>query len=143
MPGRSLHEKQNLSPEGTSGLVGIKLEGTPYESIKEIPVNKEGESLYALRPSRGDVLHRLLCEVHLGANNVKYITFRSPLLLSNNTQIPIELGILDLEYRNIIKIYQIAPGESQPAPIELAYSHSYVVRPDRECPAKYIYIYNY
>lgn len=121
-----------MSPEGTSGLVGVKLEDTPYESIKEIPVNKEGETLYALRPPRGDVLHLLLCEVHLGANNVKYITFRSPMLISNNTQIPIELGILDQELRNIIKIYKIAPGDSQPAPIELAYTNNFVVRPDRK-----------
>lgn len=111
--------------------MGIKLEGTPYESIKEIPVNKEGETLYALRPPRENVLHRLLCEVHLGANNVKYITFRSPMLISNNTQIPIELGIRDRELK-IIKIYKIAPGESQPTPVELAYTHNFVVRPDRE-----------
>ncbi|KAF8453095.1 hypothetical protein BGX38DRAFT_1249760 [Terfezia claveryi] len=122
--------RENLSPEGTSGLVGVKLEDTPYESIKEIPVNKEGETLYALRPPKADVLHLLLCEIHLGANNVKYITFRSPMLISNNTQISIELGILDKELRNIIKIYKIAPGDSQPAPIELAYTNNFVVRPD-------------
>lgn len=121
-----------MNPEGASGLVGIKLEDTPYKSIKEIPVNKEGETLHTLRPPRDRILHRLLCEVHLGANNVKYITFRSPMLICNNTQIPIELGILDHEFTSITKIYKIPPGESQPAPVELAYSHSYLVRPDRE-----------
>lgn len=121
-----------MNPEGASGLVDIKLEGTPYNSIEKIPVNKEGEALHTLRPPRGGVLHRLLCEVHLGAKNVKYITFRSPMLVCNNTQIPIELGILDQELKNITKIYKIPPGESQPAPVELAFSHSYLVRPDRE-----------
>ncbi|KAI5810307.1 hypothetical protein DFH27DRAFT_185031 [Peziza echinospora] len=122
--------RENLTPEGTSGIVGIKLENSSFDSIKEIPVNKEGETLYLLRPAKNDVLHRLLCEVHLGADNVKYITFRSPMLLSNNTQIPIELGMLDNEMRNITKIYKIAPGESQPAPIEFAYTQKFLVRPD-------------
>ena len=114
--------------------MGIKLEGTNYDSITEIPVNKEGETLYALRPPGKDALHRILCEVHLGSDNVKYITFRSPLLVCNNTQIPIELGILDSGLQNVTRIYKIAPGESQPAPVELAYSNSYIIRPDRMLP---------
>jgi len=54
------------------------------------------------------------------------------MLINNNTQIPIEVGILDQELRNIIRIYKIAPGDSQPAPVELAYTSRFVVQPDRE-----------
>ncbi|RVD82950.1 uncharacterized protein DFL_007357 [Arthrobotrys flagrans] len=87
--------RENLNPEGGGAVVGVKLEDTPFESVTKIPVNREGEETYALRPRVNKIVHRLLCEVHLGTDNVKYITFRSPLLVENNTQIPIELGILD------------------------------------------------
>ncbi|KAG0637605.1 hypothetical protein HOY80DRAFT_1138202 [Tuber brumale] len=122
--------RENLSPDGSSGIVGIKIENSGFESITEIPVNKEGEMLYTLRPPRDNTLHRLLCEVHLGTDNVKYITFRSPLIIENNTQIPVEIGVLDVEAQHIVRVYKILPGESQPAPIEAAYHQSVVVRPD-------------
>jgi len=122
--------RENLTPEGASGVVGIKLEDSPFESIKEISVNREGEQLYTLRSVRGDILHRLLCEVRLGTDSVKYITFRSPFLVENNTQIPVEMGILDPQGAHLIKVYKILPGESQPAPVEAAYSQSVVIRPD-------------
>jgi vacuolar protein sorting-associated protein 13A/C len=122
--------RENLSPEGNNGIVGVRLEDSPFESIHEISVNREGEQLYNLRPMRQNVLHRLLCEVHLGTDNVKYITFRSPFLIENNTQIPIEMGILDSQGTHLIKVYKILPGEGQPAPVETAYYQDLVVRPD-------------
>lgn len=121
---------KNLSPEGSSGIVGVKIEESGFESVTEIPVNREGETLYTLRPAKNGILHRLLCEVHLGADNIKYITFRSPLVVENNTQIPVELGVLDAEGQHIIRVYKVLPGESQPAPIEAAYHQSLVLRPD-------------
>ncbi|KAL7273138.1 Vacuolar protein sorting-associated protein 13 [Rhizina undulata] len=122
--------RENLSPEGSSGIVGIKLEDSEFESIKEIPVNREGEVLYNLRPAKDGIMHHLLCEVHLGIDNVKYITFRSPMTFENSTQIPVELGILDPTGNHIERIYKILPGESQPAPIEASYHQSVVLRPD-------------
>ncbi|KAJ6262787.1 Vacuolar protein-sorting-associated protein [Drechslerella dactyloides] len=121
---------RNLNPEGGSGVVGVKLEDTPFESITKIPVNREGEETYALRPRANKIIHRLLCEVHLGTDNVKYITFRSPLLIENNTQIPIELGILDSTRAHVARLYKIKPGDARPFPVEAAYYNSAVVRPD-------------
>lgn len=122
--------RENLNPEGASGIVGVKLEDSPFESIPEISVNREGEQLYTLRPANNDVLHRLLCEVRLGTDSVKYITFRSPFLVENNTQIPVEMGILDPQGKHLVKVYRILPGESQPAPVQAAYHQSVVIRPD-------------
>ncbi|KAK6342601.1 hypothetical protein TWF718_007998 [Orbilia javanica] len=122
--------RENLNPEGGGGVVGVKLEDTPFESVTRIPVNREGEETYALRPRVNKIAHRLLCEVHLGTDNVKYITFRSPLLVENNTQIPIELGILDSGRTHIARIYKIKPGGAHPFPVEAAFYSSAVVRPD-------------
>lgn len=123
--------RENLSPEGASGFVGIKLEGSGFDSVDRIGVNREGETLYNLKPRKDKVLHRLLVEVKLGSDNVKYITFRSPLLVENNTQIPIEIGVFSPEEGHLLKIEKIAPGEGRPAPIGAAFMHSLVVRPDQ------------
>ncbi|KAL8833621.1 MAG: hypothetical protein Q9170_004169 [Blastenia crenularia] len=123
--------RENLSPEGGLGVVGIKLEGSGFESIERIPVNREGETLYNLKPRKDKVLHRLLVEINLGTDNVKYITFRSPLVVENNTQIPVELGVYSPEEGHLLKIEKIPPGEGRPAPVGAAFMHSLVVRPDQ------------
>ena len=123
--------RENLTPEGDTGIVGIKLEGSGFDSISRIPVNREGETLYNLKPRKDKVLHRLLVEVKLGADNVKYITFRSPLLVENKTQIPVEVGVFDPEAGHLLKIEKILPGEGRPAPVGAAFMHSLVVRPDQ------------
>lgn len=123
--------RENLSPEGNSGVVGIKLEGSGFNSVDHIAVNREGEILYILQPRKDKVLHRLLVEVKLGSDNVKYITFRSPLVVENNTQIPVEIGVFSPEEGHLLKIEKIPPSEARPAPVGAAFMHSIVVRPDQ------------
>jgi vacuolar protein sorting-associated protein 13A/C len=123
--------RENLSPEASIGVVGVKLEGSGFDSVDRIAVNREGETLYNLKPRKDKVLHRMLVEVKLGSDNVKYITFRSPLIVENNTQIPVEIGIFSPEEGHLLKIEKIPPGEGRPAPVGAAFMHSIVVRPDQ------------
>ncbi|PWY87578.1 vacuolar protein sorting-associated protein [Aspergillus heteromorphus CBS 117.55] len=123
--------RETLAPEGHAGLVGVKLEGSGFDSISRIPVVREGEILYSLKPKKDGILHRLLVEVKLGADNVKYITFRSPLVVENSTQIPVELGVFNPNDGHLLKIEKILPGDSRPAPVGAAYMHSLVIRPDQ------------
>ena len=123
--------RENLSPEGNAGIVGIKLEGSGFDSVERIGITREGETLYNLKPRKDKVLHRLLVEVKLGSDNVKYITFRSPLVVENNTQIPVEIGVFSPEEGHLLKIEKIAPGDGRPAPIGAAFMHSLVIRPDQ------------
>lgn len=123
--------RETLSPEGASGVVGIKLEGSGFDSIPRIPVHREGEFLYNLKPKQDRVQHRILVEIKLGTDNIKYITFRSPLLVENNTQIPVEIGIFNPEEGHLLKIEKVAPGDARPAPVGAAFMHSIVVRPDQ------------
>jgi vacuolar protein sorting-associated protein 13A/C len=122
--------RENLSPESNTGVIGVRLEGSGFDSINKIGVNREGEYLYSLRPRKDQILHRLLVEITLGADNVKYITLRSPLLVENKTQIPVELGVFDAQEGHLLKIEKIAPGESRPAPVGAAFMKSLLVRPD-------------
>ena len=123
--------RESLSPGGRTGIVGIKLEGSGFQSIENIPVNREGKTLYNLKPRKDKVLHRLLVDVKLGTDNVKYITFESPLVVENCTQIPVEIGVFSPEEGHLLKIEKILPGEARPAPVGAAYMHSLVVRPDQ------------
>lgn len=122
--------RENLTPEGRTGVVGIKLEGSGFDTIEKILVNREGETLYNLRPRQEKIQHRLLVEVTLGEDSVKYITFRSPLLVENKTQIPVELGVFNPEEGQLLKIEKIPPGEGRPAPVGAVFKHSLVIRPD-------------
>ncbi|KAI9761476.1 MAG: hypothetical protein M4579_000986 [Chaenotheca gracillima] len=123
--------RENLSPEGNTGIIGVRLEGSGFESINRIPVNREGEVLYNLRPRQDKITHRLLVEVKLGSDNVKYIILRSPLLIENQTQIPVEIGVFDHNDGHLLKIEKIAPDEARPAPVGAAFLHSILVRPDQ------------
>ena len=123
--------RENLSPEGNAGLVGVKLEGSGFDSVNRIAVIREGETLYNLKPRKDKVQHRMLVEVKLGSDNVKYITFRSPLLVENKTQIPIEVGVFSPEDGTLLKIEKVPPGEGRPAPVGAAFVHSLIVRPDQ------------
>ncbi|KAL9059489.1 MAG: hypothetical protein Q9162_001187 [Coniocarpon cinnabarinum] len=122
--------RETLAPEGSTGNLGIKLEESGFDSVDKIPVGREGEALYGLTPRQDKVLHRFLVEVKLESDNIKYITFRSPLIVENNTQIPIELGVYSPEEGHLVKVEKIAPGDYRPAPVGAAFMHSVVVRPD-------------
>ncbi|KAF1998257.1 vacuolar protein sorting-associated protein-like protein vps13 [Amniculicola lignicola CBS 123094] len=123
--------RESLSAEEATGVLGVRLEGSGFDSVPRIPVHREGEVLYNLKPKQDRVQHRILVEVKLGTDNIKYITFRSPLLVENNTQIPIELGIFSPEEGHLLKIEKIAPGDARPAPVGAAFMHSLVIRPDQ------------
>ncbi|KAI5298321.1 hypothetical protein KEM55_003539, partial [Ascosphaera atra] len=123
--------RENLTPEGKAGTVGVKLEASGFNTVHAIPLIREGEKIYSLKPRKDSILHRLLVEVTLAENNVKYITFRSPLLVENQTQIPIEFGVFSPQEGHLLRIEKIAPGEQRAAPVGSAYMHSLVVRPDQ------------
>ncbi|KAI8625069.1 vacuolar protein sorting-associated protein 13 [Xylariaceae sp. FL1651] len=119
-----------MSESAMVNSVAVQIEGSGFDTVKNIRLNREGEFLYSLRPKMDNTLHRLLVEVSLGADNIKYVTLRSPLVVENQTQIPVELGVYDAKEGHLLKIEKIAPGESRPAPVAAAYVQSLLIRPD-------------
>ena len=122
--------RETLTFEGGSNTVEVRLDGSGFDPVGGIRLNREGEFLYGLRVQGKSTVHRILVEVDLGTDNVKYVTLRSPLLVENNTQIPVEIGVYDQEKGDLLKIEKIPPGESRPAPVGAVYVKSLLLRPD-------------
>lgn len=87
-------------------MLGIQFEGSNWECIKDIPVDREGENIYILRPKLNDVYHRLVVDVKL-ENNIKVVTFRSALVIENRTNLTVELLVVDNSGNHVSKVYQI------------------------------------
>lgn len=122
--------RETLAFDNASNAVEVRLEGSGFDPVEGVRMNREGEFLYALRVQGKSTVHRILVEVNLGTDNVKYVTLRSPLLVENDTQIPVELGVYDQDKGDLLKIEKIAPGESRPGPVGAVYVKSLLLRPD-------------
>jgi vacuolar protein sorting-associated protein 13A/C len=123
--------RETLLAEGSSpDSVSVQLDGSGFDMVKNIRLTREGEFLYALKPKADGVQHKLMADIKLGTDNVKYVTLRSPLLVENETDLPVELGVYDVHEGHLLKIEKIAPGESKPAPVGAVYLKSLLVRPD-------------
>ncbi|ORZ00047.1 hypothetical protein BCR41DRAFT_313859 [Lobosporangium transversale] len=109
--------------------LGIQFDGVPWESLKDVPVEREGRYLYVLRPKLSSVSHRIAIDIHI-KNNVKVVTFSSALLVENATSLPIEVVIVDEKKKHLSSAKKIAPGEDFSVPIEAAYKNRLLVRPD-------------
>ncbi|KAF9968752.1 hypothetical protein BGZ73_009156, partial [Actinomortierella ambigua] len=109
--------------------LGIQFDGVPWESVKDIPVEREGRSLYLLRPKLDKVSHRVVVDIQI-KNNVKVVTFSSALLVENATSVPIEVVVVDDKKKHLSSVQKIPPGDSFSVPIESAYKNQLLVRPD-------------
>ncbi|PWN54382.1 hypothetical protein IE53DRAFT_157097 [Violaceomyces palustris] len=120
--------RENAMDSG-GNMLSLQFDGMPWERVRRISVDREGESILNLRPKLDKVAHRVLCDVRL-QNNVKIITFRSSFKVENRTLVPVEMVILDAEGQLTNNIRKIAPGEDCPVPIEAAYHSRIRLRPD-------------
>jgi len=110
--------------------LGLQFDGVPWESLKDIPVEREGRNLYVLRPKLNSVSHRVAIDIHI-KNNVKVVTFSSALLVENATSLPIEVVVVDSNRKHLSSVQKIVPGGEFSVPIEDAYKNRLLVRPDR------------
>lgn len=86
--------------------VGLVLEGTAWERLKHVSVEREGEQIYRLRPKIDNTTHRLLCETRL-VNNIKVVTFRSTFKIENLTLVPSEMVIVDANGKRASSIFKL------------------------------------
>src|SRR3954447_8059622 len=129
---------------------GVQIEDMPWERLRNLSVDREGDFTHPLRPRTDRIGHRLVCDVKV-KDNVKIVTFRSSMKIENMTLLPMELILIDKDNKPTGRVYKIrefapvdvlelggltsgslpAPGEDCPLPIEAAYHHRFKLRPDR------------
>lgn len=124
--------RESLTNDESKSRLALRIEDSSWESVSNIPVNREGERVYVLKQKdkTTTINHRFVVQVHLRADYVKYITIRSAMLFENRTKIPLELVAVDKQGNKESKIYKIAPEEDCAAPIRCAYEHGFKIRPD-------------
>ncbi|KAF9652010.1 vacuolar protein sorting-associated protein 13 [Thelephora ganbajun] len=101
-----------------------------WEQLRSVPVDREGEFCFALRPRSDNSPHRLLCEVKV-QDNVKLVTLRSAYKIENLTLYPIELTLVDDKGRPVYSLEKIAPGQDYALPIEAVGHNRVRIQPDQ------------
>ncbi|WVQ82769.1 hypothetical protein IAT38_004901 [Cryptococcus sp. DSM 104549] len=124
------HTRDNVSAVRHNSL-GIQLKDMPWEPIRSISVDREGEHILSLRPRIDRVVHQLTCEVKL-ENNIKIVTFRSTLNVENHTSLPVEMIVVDAHGKaSQAGAMIVPPGGSCPLPVRDAFEKRFRLRPLR------------
>ena len=75
---RTIRENLNVDSEGSNIVASVV--GSKYKTVMKVDATYEGELLFVLQPAVNHVHNRMTCDLQLGEDNVKTITFRSTLV---------------------------------------------------------------
>ncbi|KAA1471483.1 DUF1162-domain-containing protein [Dentipellis sp. KUC8613] len=121
--------REHTSSTGSNSLA-VQFMGQPWEQLRSIPVDREGEYTFALRPRIETLYNRLVCEVKVEAN-VKVVILRSTYKVHNQTLYPIELALIDEGGHHTHEAEKIAPGQIFSLPINLIGKCKVRIQPDQ------------
>ncbi|TEB35046.1 hypothetical protein FA13DRAFT_1915662 [Coprinellus micaceus] len=110
--------------------IGIRFAEKSWEQLRGIPVDREGEYAFTLRPRTEKYPARLLCEVKV-VDNVKIVTIRSTYLVENSTLYPLELMLVDEHGQPAYSLERIVPGQDFALPVEVASKYRIRLQPDQ------------
>ncbi|KAF9453814.1 vacuolar protein sorting-associated protein 13 [Macrolepiota fuliginosa MF-IS2] len=110
--------------------LGLQFSDKSWEQIRGVPVDREGEFVYSLRPHSGKYPERLLCEVKV-IENTKIITIRSTYKVENLTLYPLELMLVDETGHPVASLEKIAPGQEYSLPIDAVTKNRIRIQPDQ------------
>ncbi|RDB28887.1 Vacuolar protein sorting-associated protein 13 [Hypsizygus marmoreus] len=120
--------REHVSSSGQHSI-GVQFIGKAWEKLRSIPVDREGEYVFSLRP-RTKYPSRLLCEVKV-IDNVKVVTIRSTYKVENLTLYPLELTLVDDTGHPVYSLEKIAPGHDYSLPIEAVMQNKIRIQPDQ------------
>ncbi|KAL1739455.1 hypothetical protein HDZ31DRAFT_77584, partial [Schizophyllum fasciatum] len=110
--------------------IGVQFVGKPWEQVRTVPVDREGEFVFSLRPRTDRFPNRVLCEVQV-VDNVKVVTIRSTYKIENRTLYPLEITLVDDSGHPAYPLEKIAPGEDFALPIEAVMQTRVRIQPDQ------------
>ncbi|KAI0932190.1 hypothetical protein AcW2_000882 [Taiwanofungus camphoratus] len=121
--------REHVSSSGHNSI-GLQVVGKPWEHLRGIPVDREGEYTFSLRPRTEKYAYRLLCEVRV-QDNVKVITLQSTYKVVNETLYPLELTLVDDSGQPTHSVEKIVPGQDYALPIESVNKYRIKLQPDQ------------
>ncbi|KAF9270221.1 DUF1162-domain-containing protein [Marasmius fiardii PR-910] len=110
--------------------IGIQFVGKTWDHLRSIPVDREGEFVFPLRPRTDKHSNRLLCEVRV-VDNVKVVTIRSTFKVENLTLYPLEITLVDEHGHPVYSLEKVAPGQDYTLPIEAVNQTKIRIQPDQ------------
>ncbi|KAF5375265.1 hypothetical protein D9758_000284 [Tetrapyrgos nigripes] len=133
---RTIREHVSGSGQHT---IGIRFVNKSWEPVPSVPVDREGEFVFTLRPRTEKHNNRLLCEVKV-VDNVKIVTVRSTYKVENHTLYPLEITLVDEHGHPVYSLEKVAPGQDYSLPIEAVNQNKIRIQPDQGfgykwCPA--------
>ncbi|CCL98963.1 uncharacterized protein FIBRA_00971 [Fibroporia radiculosa] len=121
--------REHVTSSGHHNL-GLQFVGKAWEHLRSIPVDREGEHIFSLRPRTDKYAHRLLVEVRV-QGNAKVVTLRSIYKVNNDTLYPLELTLVDEAGQPVYPVEKIAPGQDCTLPIEAVNKDRLRIQPDQ------------
>lgn len=126
---RTVRENLDVNSEGSNLVASVV--GSKYKTVMKVDATYEGELLFVLQPAIDHVHHRMTCDLQLGEDNVKTITFRSTLVLENTTSTAIQLKVEPDDGTEPIT-YSICSSEFHSVPVEHSYSSKLRIKPQTD-----------
>lgn len=126
---RTIRENLNVDSEGSNIVASVV--GSKYKTVMKVDATYEGELLFVLQPAVNHVHNRMTCDLQLGEDNVKTITFRSTLVLENTTMTTIELKVETDDNKEPIT-YSISSSDCHSVPVESSYGSKLRLKPSTE-----------
>ncbi|TBU65089.1 vacuolar protein sorting-associated protein 13 [Dichomitus squalens] len=121
--------REHVSSSGHNSI-GVQIVGKQWEHLRSVPVDREGEYTFSLRPRTGKYAHRLVCEVKV-EGNAKTVVLRSTYKVENNTLYPLELTLVDETGQPVYAVEKIVPGQDYALPLEAVNQCRVRVQPDQ------------
>ncbi|KAI0361599.1 vacuolar protein sorting-associated protein 13 [Trametes cingulata] len=121
--------REHVSSSGHNSI-GLQIVGKQWEHLRSIPVDREGEYTFSLRPRTEKYAHRLVCEVKV-QGNVKLVILRSTYKIENLTLYPLELTLVDETGQPVYAVEKIVPGQDYALPLDAVNRCRVRLQPDQ------------
>ncbi|OSD03423.1 vacuolar protein sorting-associated protein 13 [Trametes coccinea BRFM310] len=121
--------REHVSSSGHNSI-GLQIVGKQWEHLRSIPVDREGEYTFSLRPRTEKYAHRLVCEVKV-QGNVKLVVLRSTYKIENLTLYPLELTLVDETGQPVYAVEKIVPGQDYVLPLDAVNRCRVRLQPDQ------------
>ncbi|KIK70982.1 hypothetical protein GYMLUDRAFT_33082 [Collybiopsis luxurians FD-317 M1] len=121
--------REHVSSSGQHSI-GIRFVNKSWEHLRSVPVDREGEFIFPLKPKTEKHTNRLLCEIKV-VDNVKLVTIRSTYKVENQTLYPLEVTLVDDKGHPVYSLEKVAPGQDYVLPIEAVNTSQVRIQPDQ------------